>query len=205
MDPNILYKQSFRGLTEGLGRIPGVKDKEWLVLHDNYKRGWTEHEGNSNLHTRPPKNIPLVRNVAFMPVDGRKTPTPGVRPLDSVLSMTAPAATTQAETPAAGRPVLDAREGGGGETAPSLPLTNPGRGEMGEDEESTGEAGNVAVRGAERPLLLQAQDALAAAYGLTVGSRGPNGGIMARCEECSGIWERAKQRGRPSRKCGECR
>lgn len=41
--------------------------------------------------------------------------------------------------------------------------------------------------------------------GATEGSRGPGGGIIARCEGCGGLWERPKQRGRPARRCEGCR
>ena len=40
---------------------------------------------------------------------------------------------------------------------------------------------------------------------LILGERGPAGGVVARCEGCSGLWERPKQRGRPSLKCPRCR
>lgn len=39
-DPNTLYKQSFRALAENLGRVPNTRDREWLEIHDTYKRAW---------------------------------------------------------------------------------------------------------------------------------------------------------------------
>lgn len=39
-DPNARYKEGFRALTEKLGRVPDSRDKEWLELHEEYKKGW---------------------------------------------------------------------------------------------------------------------------------------------------------------------
>ena len=41
--------------------------------------------------------------------------------------------------------------------------------------------------------------------GLAPGERGPGGGIVAQCVACGQMWERPKQRGRPSHVCRECR
>ena len=40
---------------------------------------------------------------------------------------------------------------------------------------------------------------------LSPGERGPGGGIVAQCVACGQMWERPKQRGRPSYVCRECR
>lgn len=42
------------------------------------------------------------------------------------------------------------------------------------------------------------------ASGITDGSRGPGGGLYAKCEECGGVWEREKRRGRPVKICLDC-
>lgn len=44
----------------------------------------------------------------------------------------------------------------------------------------------------------------APAEGLSEGSRGPAGGIIARCGVCGRLWERERRRGRPAKVCGEC-
>ena len=41
--------------------------------------------------------------------------------------------------------------------------------------------------------------------GLNPGERGPGGGVVARCEGCRELWERPRQRGRPSLNCPRCR
>ena len=41
--------------------------------------------------------------------------------------------------------------------------------------------------------------------GFNPGERGPGGGVVAQCVACGVLWERPKQRGRPSLKCEECR
>ncbi len=38
-----------------------------------------------------------------------------------------------------------------------------------------------------------------------VPSRGPNGGLLARCVKCGRVWERPARKGRPAVKCEECR
>lgn len=43
-DPNAIYKEKFRELTELLGRVPTSRDDGWLRLHEEYKRGWLPAE-----------------------------------------------------------------------------------------------------------------------------------------------------------------
>ncbi len=77
--------------------------------------------------------------------------------------------------------------------APSGPLTNPPR----PVNASGGASALVASDTPSRPAH--------GLSGVAEGSRGPSGGIIAKCGECGGVWERPKTRGRPARVCGECR
>lgn len=70
------------------------------------------------------------------------------------------------------------------------PVTNPGVG-------AEGQEAAMGLEGDSGPSRI--------CEGATVGERGPSGGIIARCEGCGGLWERPKQRGRPARRCEECR
>ena len=93
---------------------------------------------------------------------------------------------------------LAARESGEppGEWVPGSPqrlVTNPPRGIEAPERESSPE-----------PLPPPSWPAESLS-GLNPGERGPRGGVVARCEGCGGLWERPKQRGRPSLNCPRCR
>ena len=66
-----------------------------------------------------------------------------------------------------------------------------------------------AVPGSERPSEPRPPSAASRGSGdlsaFNPGERGPGGGVVAQCVACRGLWERPKQRGRPSLKCEGCR
>jgi hypothetical protein len=43
-DPNAIYKEKFRELTELLGRTPTTRDSGWMALQEEYKKAWTPAE-----------------------------------------------------------------------------------------------------------------------------------------------------------------
>lgn len=88
-------------------------------------------------------------------------------------------------------PAHDAREVG------QEALTKPGAAQKAGVAPTSQTDVREAGEAAERPM--------AASPSLAVGARGPGGGVMAVCQACRRMWERPVARGRPSRKCEECR
>lgn len=212
-DPNARYRDGFRALTEKLGRVPTSADKEWVQLHDDYKKGWQGQcvsttgatvAGNGNSANATTNGVDTSATTAGTTLNATNAGNGG--PTTTNVQPTAPQARATPETPAGGSPVLDAREDrfdpspdhdADGQPWGNEALTNPGRGETGEDEESTGEAGSGAGRGGERATVGGPLD--------IYGARGPNGGVIAECVACHQLWERPRRRGRPSYVCGGCR
>lgn len=155
------YKREFALLTEKLGRVPTTRDKEWLELSEQLRRSYlpAEEEG---------EKVKVGNNYsgARWAFSQRRRPV------------------LEAETPAAGRPVSNAREGAG--EALSGPGIIP-----------TGVGGLDSLPGTNPPSRID--------DGAMVGARGPGGGIYAKCDGCGRVWERERKRGRPSARCGECK
>lgn len=43
-DPNITYREGYKALTRELGRLPTMRDKGLLALHEAYKKAWAPAE-----------------------------------------------------------------------------------------------------------------------------------------------------------------
>ena len=185
MDPNALYKQSFRALTEKLGRVPDTRDKEWWEISETLRKGWSRQRQTSK--TSVPECAPttsdLQASTSVVSVDnsssatdadtdGPTTTTTRERSLASAEAVSGPGITAEADPD---RTTEEPGSGAGSNLQPVYVVTAP--------------------RTAADQLALYAQQ----------GARGPAGGILATCVTCSRVWERPKSRGRPSFKCGECR
>lgn len=65
-DPNLTYKSTFARLTSQLGRVPTSRDREWLEMHEEYKRAWAPAVEST---------APQARRTSGSDAAGRPVPT----------------------------------------------------------------------------------------------------------------------------------
>ncbi len=159
-DPNLVYKLAFAELTARLGRTPGIRDPEWLVISNNYSASYSEAREQRIAREK-------AERTAMVSAAGPGDSCPSRKP--------APQART-------GGSEARARDGEA--------LSGPGANEN---------------REAAKSVLSDPVASPGIYEGAIVGSRGPGGGLYARCVSCQRVWERPKRTGKPNHKCEECR
>lgn len=133
-DPNARYKASFRALTEKLGRVPDSRDKEWLEMHEEYKKGWQSNEPRpSGTSTSYQDTKPVRESVGGHSLDGSHGPDRRGK-------------------------AADRGSGGSAEQAVSAPGIIPTR----PPDRTTGERANGAPRIDEGGMVASAEDGLPA-------------------------------------------
>jgi hypothetical protein len=185
-DPNADYKRAYSELSQSLGRQPTVA--EVMPLMETLRQAWInmparEEEGRQERRR--------AREVAPVPV---LAPVP-VSP-DRAL--------TNPETDETAREAGSAAPSITGPSSPSEPVIWQLCPECGfERDPFSGTHRSVSPTTTDCARLYPLVGA--ATTEPMIGSRGPRGGMYARCEECARVWERPKKRGRPSYRCDDCR
>lgn len=198
-DPNVTYKRAFAALQKKLGRVPGVQDAEWLVIGNEYSRGWAPAEETV---TKPTGGSDVDHEAIHRPV------RPGVLSLGNV-SAREGAGTSDGQAPRAGS--VAARGGSHLHRPWRQPLSGPAEDLMAALQQSLGIEQPLSGPGTN-PTGGEAESVHVTGGGpgwnsqrATSGRRGPSGGILAQCVVCGQEWERGRVRGRPSVKCERCR
>ena len=177
---------------------------------------------DGSLPTQLPTTATIAANGKSVKGQTNQTPATGVRHAGQSSSVTSAEetgrTTTRVDQPDSTPPRVmstSTREGGLGaqESAREgqevgAKVSRPPRGEPGGPQEGTA----IDSRGVDGPEGESAVEPLSppswpaeSLSGLNPGERGPGGGVVAQCLACSGLWERPKQRGRPSLNCPRCR
>lgn len=201
------YKRAFALLAEKLGRVPTPRDKEWVELTERLRKSYlpaeescskykVAHSGamsaeainGANQTTQTATTASHAGKPSPVMSAGRHGPmTTGVGPQRR-------RPVPEMGTPAGGSPVSNAREDrklalGYGAELTDDPLSRPGTIPNGECDRTTPDPPSAPGFNYSTAL---------------VGARGPAGGVLAECVQCHRVWERPKQRGRPSARCPEC-
>lgn len=217
-DINTEYKSRFNALTKQLGRVPDTRDKEWWVLTEWMRKEWTRWTGT----TRTTAESATARSTAdsrtksataaegsasttdsaTTATDARGLPNDAIRPTRQVGKPstswgTGPGrgATGTRGTPVDERPPNVRREAGDDQVG-SYPLSTPRLTADGSEAATQLDGPSVDPGNSERAMAADLASSPA---------RGPSGGVMATCTDCGRAWERPVSRGRPARRCGECR
>lgn len=178
-DPNIAYKRAFAELEAQLGRPPTPRDDGWLRLGNEYSRSW----GPAEETLVKPSQRRRPEQTGFS-----RQPAPQASAIDRIIDNAREAYMRQAEAHVLGTLDEYARQ------VESASAREPQSG-----------ARIIPTREGAESVPEPPVAAPGVSQSLTVGSRGPSGGIVAECRKCGRAWERENRKGRPAALCGECR
>lgn len=217
------YKAAFQQLTEKLGRVPTTSDSEYWQLpgSPSAREGKTWNTGNGAMTAESTEDV--KDQTKAIPTTGATIAEPSSSVTNAALTgqttTNAPIAPQASKKPVSRKQApqagVYAREEGhehdyGPTAVPGAWYCQCGALLLASTEQERALANpRSAVPPPEAVTVPETNSEPVRASqnlsGYRVGARGPNGGMVAKCEGCGELWEREKKRGRPAYKCPTCR